>query len=121
MIVTPGDFNPSRVLLDDTLTSTPQMDVADLLPGATIGVLDYSFSNFKLFVTEVPPVTDGGLAAEVFPSGAEAGLPIMVPDNVENLGGRTPTASTTRRPRSSTIWGHQTAKIQEIRTTTVHQ
>ena len=84
VIVTPGDFNPERILLDDTLMATPQMDVADLLQGATIGVLDYSFSNFKLNVTEVPTATDGGLAAEVFPA-AEAGQISIASYNVENL------------------------------------
>ena len=78
------DFNPERILLDDTLTPVPAMDVADVLEGATLGVLDYSFDNFKLFVTEVPPVTDGGLEPESFATAGEGQLSVAS-YNVENL------------------------------------
>ncbi|MFD0345903.1 hypothetical protein ACFQ0M_07080 [Kitasatospora aburaviensis] len=49
-----ADGNPERVLLDDVLAPTPTADVGDTLSGATVGVLDYSFGNFKLLVTATP-------------------------------------------------------------------
>src|SRR5262249_53935788 len=58
------DPNPERVLLDDKLVATPTANVGDTLSGATIGVLDYSFGNFKLLVTATPTVSSGGIAPE---------------------------------------------------------
>lgn len=42
-----GDTNPERVLLDDVIASTPTANVGDTLSGSTIGVLSYSFGNFR--------------------------------------------------------------------------
>jgi predicted extracellular nuclease len=84
IVVRPGDFNPERVFLDDTLAPTPTVDVGDRFPGAVVGVLDYSFGNFKLEVTATPTVTSGGLAREVTaPTGANQ-LAVAT-FNVENL------------------------------------
>lgn len=79
-----GDFNPERVLLDDLLTTTPAADVGDTLTGTTIGVLDYSFGNFKLLPTTTPTVADGGLAAETTEAAGLAELAAAT-FNVENL------------------------------------
>ena len=43
--------NTARVQLDDALLpagSLPAADVGDTIPGQTVGVVDYSFSNYKL-------------------------------------------------------------------------
>ncbi|WP_241661070.1 endonuclease/exonuclease/phosphatase family protein [Thermomonospora catenispora] len=58
ILARPGDDNPERVILDDTLLPLPAMDAGDRLPGRTVGVLDYSFGDYKLLVTSVPPVSD---------------------------------------------------------------
>jgi uncharacterized protein len=82
--VRPGDFNPERVFLDDTLAPTPVVNVGDHLPGAVVGVMDYSFGNYKLEVTATPATLSGGLARETTaPAGADQ-LAVAT-FNVENL------------------------------------
>ena len=78
------DTNPERVLLDDKLVATPSANVGDTLAGATTGVLDYSFGNFKLLVTTTPSVTSGGIAPETTgtPTASELSTATF---NVENL------------------------------------
>jgi len=84
IVVRSGDFNPERVFLDDSLAPTPTVDVGDSFPGAVVGVLDYSFGNFKLEVTATPAVARGGLTREVTaPAGANQ-LAVAT-FNVENL------------------------------------
>ena len=53
VVVRAGDFNPERIFLDDLFTTTPKWTSATASRGAIIGVMDYSFGNFKLQVT--PP------------------------------------------------------------------
>ncbi|MER7706030.1 lamin tail domain-containing protein [Kitasatospora sp. NPDC097605] len=79
-----ADGNPERVLLDDVLAPTPTANVGDTLSGATVGVLDYSFGNFKLLVTATPTVAPGGLTAETTAAPA-AGELATATFNVENL------------------------------------
>ncbi|GAA2780261.1 lamin tail domain-containing protein [Kitasatospora sp. CM 4170] len=79
-----ADGNPERVLLDDVLAPTPTADVGDTLSGATVGVLDYSFGNFKLLVTATPSVASGGIAPETTAAPA-AGELATATFNVENL------------------------------------
>lgn len=79
--------NASRVQLDDALLpagSMPAADVGDRIPGQTDGVLDYSFSNYKLLVTSVPVIASGGLRREV--TQRQTGSQLAVATfNVENL------------------------------------
>ncbi|HEY5835542.1 lamin tail domain-containing protein [Streptomyces sp.] len=79
-----GDPNPERVILDDVLAPTPTVNVGDTLTGATLGVLDYSFGNFELFVTATPAVTSGGIAQETTAT-PTAGQLSTATFNVENL------------------------------------
>src|SRR5262245_351079 len=62
--ITAGDFNPERVFLDDGILPVPVVNLGDWFPQVT-GVLDYSFGNFKLQVTEPLVVMSGGLQQEV--------------------------------------------------------
>ena len=76
-----------RVQLDDALIpagSMPAANVGDTLPGDAIGVLDYSFANFKLLVTAPPIVTAGGLARESTTPQSNNQLAVAT-FNVENL------------------------------------
>ncbi|MFB8237964.1 lamin tail domain-containing protein [Kitasatospora purpeofusca] len=86
-----ADGNPERVLLDDALAPTPAANVGDTLSGATVGVLDYSFGNFKLLVTATPTVLPGGLAQETTAAPA-AGELSTATFNVENLAPSDPQA-----------------------------
>ena len=67
IVIRSTDFNPERVILNDVIATAPFLpstNVSDSFPGATVGVMDYSFGNFKLEVTSLPAVVSGGLARE---------------------------------------------------------
>jgi predicted extracellular nuclease len=87
VVIQAGDFNPERIILNDLIVGGPTLPVAnvsDSFPGATLGVMDYSFGNFKLEVTSLPALVSGGLTQEM----AAAPLPdhlAVASFNVENL------------------------------------
>ena len=82
-----GDPNPERLILDDVLAPVPTANVGDTLPGATVGVLDYSFANYKLLVSTTPAVAGAGLPREVTRSARDPELAVAT-FNVENLDAR---------------------------------
>jgi len=93
--------NAMRVQLDDALLPTgtmPAADVGDTLTGTTTGVLDYSFSNYKLEVTAAPTVRSGGLRREV--TERQGGNELAVATfNVENLAADDPDSKFQRLAR----------------------
>lgn len=80
----PGDFNPERLILDDTLANTPDVNAGDGFASDPVGVLDYSFGNFKLLVTADPGRVDHDLPREVAAPAAPKELKVAT-FNVENL------------------------------------
>ena len=84
VVISPDDFNPERIFLDDTILATPVVNVADGFTTSAVGVLDYSFGNFKLYVTSPLTRVDGGLEREVtrLPRDQEI---VVGTYNVENL------------------------------------
>jgi VCBS repeat-containing protein len=54
--VSPGDFNPEKIQLDDRLASQPVLSIGDLL-GSVTGVINYSFERYELLATEAAVVT----------------------------------------------------------------
>lgn len=87
IVIQPDDFNPERIIIDDAIiTSEPQVNVGDSFNGATVGVIDYSFGNFKLLNTQpLPSVTSGGLQREVTNLTPSANQLTVGTFNVENL------------------------------------
>jgi predicted extracellular nuclease len=79
-----GDFNPERLILDDVLSPTPDVNTGDEFASDPVGVLDYSFGNFKLLVTADPGRVDNGLAREVASAPRSRELSVAT-FNVENL------------------------------------
>src|SRR5438093_1275467 len=63
IVIRPTDFNPERIILDDVLAATPMAKVGDHF-STVVGVMDYSFGNFKLLVTATPTLADGGRTRE---------------------------------------------------------
>jgi len=59
------DCNPERIILDDVITTTPNVHVGDHFSGPAIGIMDYNFGNFKLQVTQPLSAVPSGLAREV--------------------------------------------------------
>ncbi|MCV3216806.1 type I secretion C-terminal target domain-containing protein [Plectonema radiosum NIES-515] len=87
IIIQPGDFNPERIIIDDAIiTNEPQVNVGDRFNGSIVGVIDYSFSNFKLLNTQaLPSVISGGLQREVSNLTPLANQLTLATFNVENL------------------------------------
>ena len=82
--VSESTFNPARIILDDKIVAlSAPLSVGDTIASVT-GVLDYSFGNFKLEVTQ--PLTDvsGGLQRTTTRSQDLDQLAIAT-FNVENL------------------------------------
>jgi uncharacterized protein len=84
ILVRPDDFNPERIILDDTLFPTPVVNVGDGFSSPVVGVLDYSFGNFKLNITAPLTRIDGGLQREVTRAPRDQEL-VVGTYNVENL------------------------------------
>jgi predicted extracellular nuclease len=84
VVISADDFNPERIFVDDTILPTPVVNVADGFTTPAVGVMDYSFGNFKLYVTEPLTRVDGGLQREVtrLPTDHEI---VVGTYNVENL------------------------------------
>ena len=56
IVIQAGDFNPERIIIDDAIIANPpKVNVGDKFNAPITGVLDYSFSNFKLLNTQALP------------------------------------------------------------------
>jgi predicted extracellular nuclease len=87
VVIQSNDFNPERIILNDLIAggpTLPPVNVSDSFPGATLGVMDYSFGNFKLEVTQLPTMVSGGLAQEAT-TPARTNQLALATFNVENL------------------------------------
>ena len=87
LLIRADDFNPERIHLDDRLllpASLPLLDVGDRFKSPVVGILDYSFGNFKLDVSEPVVSVAGGLQREFakVPGPNELAVATF---NVENL------------------------------------
>jgi predicted extracellular nuclease len=84
IVVRANDFNPERVIVDDVLADTPDVDTGDHFTAAITGVMDYSFGNFKLLTTSPVVAVPGGLARETTRAPLDQEVAIAT-FNVENL------------------------------------
>ena len=84
VVIRPTDFNPERILLDDSVLPTPIVNVGDHFGSAAVGVLDYSFANFKLNITEALTRVDESLEREVTRAPRDQEIAVAT-YNVENL------------------------------------
>ena len=91
IVVRPGDFNPERVFVDDGLpgVAIPTVNVGATFSAPIVGVIDYSFGNFKLLVTGSPAVASDPLVRETTRP-ADANEVAIATFNVENLDSRDP-------------------------------
>jgi predicted extracellular nuclease len=80
----PGQFNGQRLFIDDVITATPVVNVGAQLSNVS-GVMDYSFNNYKLLLTQSATVVSDDLQKEVATIGpGRFGIGSY---NVENLAG----------------------------------
>ena len=84
IVIRPNDFNPERLILDDVIADTPDVNVRDRFPGAIDAVVDYNFGNFKYLVTATPSFVSGGLTRQVAEEPWAPHLTVAT-FNVENL------------------------------------
>jgi predicted extracellular nuclease len=84
VVITPTDFNPERIQFDDVLADTPDVNVGDRFPGATVGVLSYDFGNFELLPRTAAVAVSGGLQRETTSMPRHNELSVAT-FNVENL------------------------------------
>lgn len=87
IVVSPTDFNPERIIIDDAIVSDePDANTGDTFAGPIVGVIDYSFGNFKLLNFDpLPAVVSGGITAEVTNLTGEGTELTAATMNVENL------------------------------------
>jgi predicted extracellular nuclease len=84
VVISATDFNPERIHLDDTLGPVSFVNVGDGFTTPVVGVLDYSFGNFKLNVTTALTPAAGTLAREVTAPQTDHQIAVAT-YNVENL------------------------------------
>jgi uncharacterized protein len=84
VVIRANDFNPERIHLDDRLMPVPDLNVGDRFTTPVVGVVDYSFGNFKLDVSEPFATVSGGLEREAATVAGADELSVAS-FNVENL------------------------------------
>jgi hypothetical protein len=85
IVIRPEDFNPERIILDDGLgVPVPAADTGDGLSNA-VAVVDYSFGNFKFYLTAPLTLTDNGPAPESTLLAGDGRRVTVATYNVENL------------------------------------
>lgn len=84
IVIQANDYNPERILLDDSLRSIPSANTGDRFNQPVVGVMDYTFGNFKLQPIVVLKTVSGGLERESARPANENELSIAT-YNVENL------------------------------------
>jgi len=87
IVIQPGDFNPERIILNDLIAggpTLPTVNVGDRFTTPIVGVMDYSFGNYKLEVSEPMSVASGGLTRQTAASTPAYQLSAAT-FNVENL------------------------------------
>lgn len=88
IVIREHDFNPERIILDDSLWQMPFVQTGDYATQAIIGVMDYTYGNYKLQATESVHFESGGLLPEgpLFP--LQPNQLIVASYNVMNLSAR---------------------------------
>jgi uncharacterized protein len=84
IVIRPNDFNPERIHLDDRLMPVPLLDVGDRFRTPVVGIIDYSFGNFKLDVSEPAVSVSGRLEREAARPAGNHEIAVAT-FNVENL------------------------------------
>lgn len=89
-LITPTDFNPERIQIDDLINGTvtlPEVNVGAQF-GTITGVVSYDFNNYEVLVPTAPTVVQpSSLTKEVTPLTGTTDQLTIATFNVENLGG----------------------------------
>ncbi|QQE73591.1 lamin tail domain-containing protein [Brevibacillus composti] len=84
------NYNPERIIVGDRLVAgAPEVKVGDRFDGPIVGVIDYSFTNFKLYNTApLPDVVDSGFEREVTEIAGDEDHLTVATYNIENFSAR---------------------------------
>lgn len=88
IVIQASDYNPERIILDDTIVPMPVVSTGATFAGPIVGVLDYTFGNYKLEATSSPKVKSDTLTPERVATPSDdlpAGKLSVAAFNVENL------------------------------------
>ncbi|WP_420644077.1 lamin tail domain-containing protein [Candidatus Leptofilum sp.] len=86
VVISANDFNPERIIIDDGIVSDePDASVGDTFTAPIIGVMDYSFGNFKLLNFDPLPALNSNFTAETTNLSNEGTSLTVASFNVENL------------------------------------
>jgi predicted extracellular nuclease len=88
LVVQEGDFNPERVILDDGMRQIPFVTTGDKAEGPIVGVMDYTYGNYKLQVTQKVSFESAGLEPEGPLVEVGAGQIRIVNYNILNMSGK---------------------------------
>jgi predicted extracellular nuclease len=97
IVIRANDYNPERIILNDWITGGPTLPFVNVgagFPGTLVGVIDYSFDNYKLQVISMPTVNPGSLTPETAAVSPSYQLAIGT-FNVENLAPSDPSSKFT--------------------------
>ena len=84
LTISPNDFNPERIIIDDSFASVPIVTLGDYFEDPIIGILDYTFGNFKLQPINKINVTKNPVEMEIADKKKDGTLTIASL-NLENL------------------------------------
>ena len=84
LTISPEDFNPERIIIDDSFTSVPIVTLGDYFEDPIVGILDYTFGNFKLQPINKINVTKNSVEKEIADKRKDGTLTIASL-NLENL------------------------------------
>ncbi len=86
VVISPNDFNPERIMIDDALFfDEPDANVGDTFAGPIVGVIDYSFGNFKVLNPDPLPAVNSSFTAETTSLTGNGTELTVASFNVENL------------------------------------
>ena len=87
----PGNFNPQRMIITDTLIPTPTVNTGDQL-GTITAIVDYDFGDYMFDITSPVTVTSSNLQQEVTGLAGTPSKLTISSFNVENLAPTDPAA-----------------------------
>ncbi len=90
LVIQADDFNPERIILDDGMRQIPFVTTGDRADGPIVGVLDYTYGNYKLQATQKVSFTSAGLAPEGPLAPVGAGQIRIADYNILNMSGKDP-------------------------------
>ncbi len=88
LVITADDFNPERIILDDGMRQIPFVTTGDTADGPIIGVIDYTYGNYKLQATESVHFSSVGLEPEAPVADLSDGQIRIADYNILNMSGK---------------------------------